>query len=169
MSKSLRTQQHYAVAFQGQGKLTGFGFKAPSYSPRVHGTILRGKSSLSPVVEPNQQPTAQPPPQPKPFLLTLGPSQSSQVRSASMLSDPSTDNDEETRPGLGDVAENEETESRRSDLEKVTNQDETEVEDCEDELEESMQGAASHIHNWTDLQKDIKDHLKKSCKILPLS
>ena len=68
-----------------------------------------------------------------------------------MLSDPSTDNDEETRPGLGDVAKNEETKSRRSDLEEVTNQDETEVEDCEDELEESMQGVASHIHDWTNL------------------
>ena len=80
-----------------------------------------------------------------------------------MLSDPSTDNDEETRPGLGDVAKNE-TESRRSDLEEVTNQDEIEVEDCEDELEESTQGAASHIRDWTDLQKDIKDHLKKIAK-----
>ena len=68
-----------------------------------------------------------------------------------MLLDPSTDNDEETRPGLGDVAKNEETESRRSDLEEVTNHDEIEVEGCEDELEESTQGAASHIHNWTDL------------------
>ena len=129
MSKSLRTQQCYAVAFWDQGKLTGFGFKSPSYSPRVHGMILRGKSSLSPVVEPNQQPTAQPPPQPKPSLLTLGPSWLSWVRLASVLSDPSTVNDEETRPGLGDVAENEETESRRSDLEEVTNQNETEVED----------------------------------------
>ena len=46
-------------------------------------------------------------------------------------------------------------------MEEVTNQDEIEVEDCEDELEESMQGAANHIHDWTDLQKDIKDHLKK--------
>ena len=86
-----------------------------------------------------------------------------------MLSDPSTDNDKETRPGLGDVAENEETKSRRSDLEEVTNQDETEVEDCEDELEESTQGAASHIHDWTNLQKDIKYHFKKNCKTLPLS
>ena len=80
-----------------------------------------------------------------------------------------SDNDKKNRPGLEDVAENEETKSRRSDLEEVTNQDEIEVEDCEHELDESMQGAASHICDWTDLQKDIKDHLKKNCKTLPLS
>ena len=57
MSKCSRTQQCYAVAFGGQGKLTGFGFKSPSYSPRVHGTKLKGKSLLSPVIEPDQQPT----------------------------------------------------------------------------------------------------------------
>ena len=88
MSKSLRTQQCYAVAFQGQGKLTGFGFKAPSYSPRVHGTKSKGKSSLSPVVKPDQQPTMQPPPQPEPSLPTPGPSQSSQVRLAPVHLDP---------------------------------------------------------------------------------
>ena len=35
MSKSKRTQQRYQRTFRGQGKLTGFRFKAPSYPPRV--------------------------------------------------------------------------------------------------------------------------------------
>ena len=35
MSKSKCTQQRYQRTFRGQGKLTGFGFKAPSYLPRV--------------------------------------------------------------------------------------------------------------------------------------
>ena len=63
-------------------------FKAPSYSPRVHGTKSKGKSSLSPVVKPDQQPTMQPPPQPEPSLPTPGPSQSSQVRLAPVHLDP---------------------------------------------------------------------------------
>ena len=112
MSKSTQTQQHYAVVFQGQGKLTGFGFKAPTYSLRAHGTKSAGKRMLSPVVKPDQQLITLPPPQsitqppllPEPSLPTLGLSQPSRVRSASILSDPSTDNKQETRSVLGDVA-----------------------------------------------------------------
>ena len=35
MSISKRIQQRYQRTFRGQGKLTGFGFKAPTYLPRV--------------------------------------------------------------------------------------------------------------------------------------
>ena len=55
--KIVEAQQCYAVALQSQGKLIRFGFKSPSYSPKVHGTKLKGKSFLSPVIEPDQQPT----------------------------------------------------------------------------------------------------------------
>jgi hypothetical protein len=37
MSKSERTQRRHAKAMQGQGRLTGFGFKAPLYPVRVVG------------------------------------------------------------------------------------------------------------------------------------
>jgi hypothetical protein len=41
MAKSKRTQEIYAQAFWGQGKLTGFGFKALSYPVRVKGLKTR--------------------------------------------------------------------------------------------------------------------------------
>ena len=169
MSKSTRTQQCYAVAFRGQGKLTRFRFKAPAYSPRVHGTKLAGKRTSSPVVEPDQQPIAQPPPQPEPSLPTLELSRPSQVRSASVLSDPPTDNDEETRSGLGDVAENGETEAKKMEGAAEPADEIDEIEDCEDEIEEGVQDKTSHVCDWTDLQKQIKDHLKENSTTLPLS
>ena len=37
MSKSERTQRRHAQVMQGQGRLTGFGFKGPLYLVRVVG------------------------------------------------------------------------------------------------------------------------------------
>lgn len=172
-----KNKQRYALAFRGQGKLAGFGFKAPAYSPRVHGTNTEGKRTSSPIIAAElEQPIAQPPSQAEPLLPTSSLSQSSRARSASVLSDPSTDNDEETgRPEsrLGDVAKNEEetSGSRLSDSEGAAEPevDQGDIEGCEDKLEEGVQGATSHVCDWTDLRKQIKDHLKANSKTLPLS
>lgn len=44
-----------------------------------------------------------------------------------------------------------------------------ELEDWEVELEESIQGPTNHVRNWSDLRKQVKVHLKKNSKTLPLS
>ena len=44
-----------------------------------------------------------------------------------------------------------------------------ELEDWEANLDESVQGPKAHVRDWTDLRKQIKDHLKKNSKTLPLS
>jgi hypothetical protein len=47
---------------------------------------------------------------------------------------------------------------------------EDEIEEWEGKLEEGLQSPKSHICDWADLRKQIKDHLKKkNSKILPLS
>ena len=68
MSKSSRTQRRYQKAFKGQRKLTSFGFMDPQYDPHLQLPIDPGPSPLT--------------------LL-----QGSRKRSASVLSDPSTDCD----------------------------------------------------------------------------
>ena len=35
MTKSARTKRQYQKTFKGQGKLTGYGFKAPQYDSKV--------------------------------------------------------------------------------------------------------------------------------------
>ena len=75
MLKSQRTQERYRKASKGQGTLSNFGFKAPSYPQKV----MR-KETVSKVVEPESA-----------IVPVAG---LSQTRSASILSDPSTDNDE---------------------------------------------------------------------------
>ena len=39
----------------------------------------------------------------------------------------------------------------------------------EDELDKQEQDPVEHICNWANLRKDIKDHLKKHSRTLPLS
>lgn len=103
-----------------------------------------------------------------------------------MLSDPSTDNDESAPSALADLAESvteeidqDDEASAGEDLSKGTGVDEMrkikveidedDLEDAEDELEEGVQGPKAHIRDWADLRKDIRDHLKKHSKTLPLS
>jgi hypothetical protein len=43
------------------------------------------------------------------------------------------------------------------------------LEDWEADLDESVRGLKSHVCNWSDLCKQIKDHLKKNSKTIPLS
>ncbi len=162
MSKSAQTQRRYVRAFRGQGKLTGFGFKAPAHPTRVLGPKAKGKAK-SPISiedsdsEPITQPRAQHP-------LDIG---LSRARSASVLSDPSTDG-EGAPSGLADVEEMDAGESA-CEIESPDNMDHDELEDWEVELEESIQGPTTHIRDWSDLRKQIKDHLKKNSKALPLS
>jgi hypothetical protein len=166
MSKSERTQRRHAQAMQGQGRLTGFGFKAPSYPVRVVGVKQPAKppSELIPIDQPIAQPRS-----PSPMESPLpGPSR---VRSSSVLSDPSTDNDSEavTDPGFADVDENEAEAQNGNVSELEADMNEDEIEEWEGELEEGLQGPKSHIRDWADLRKQIKDHLKKNSKTLPLS
>jgi hypothetical protein len=118
--------------------------------------------------------SAQPPPQESP--------QDSRKRSASILSDPSTDHEIHSEgnvsdgPDLGVIDEGaksgSENRSEVSDSEPVivdpADHDE-EVEDWEAELEEVVEGPKGHIRDWADLRTDIKKHLKKHSKTLPLS
>ena len=39
--------------------------------------------------------------------------------------------------------------------------DNEELEDCEADLDESVQGLKSHVCDWSDLHEQIKGHLKK--------
>ena len=76
-----------------------------------------------------------------------------------MLSDLSTNNKGTTGPGLTNIDENEAGTQNGNVLEADMNEDE--IEDWEGELEEGLQGPKSHTCDWSDLQKQIKDHLKK--------
>jgi len=105
MSKSERTQRRHARAFRGQGQLSGFGFKAPSYPARVVGPKMKANPPASTEnVEPRSiaQPPAQPP---SPMSLNAPNILPSRTRSASVLSDPSTDGEAVVASGFADVDE----------------------------------------------------------------
>jgi len=174
MSKSERTQRRHTRAFQGQGQLSGFGFKAPSYPARVVGPKMKANlPALTENVKPRS--IAQPPAQlPSPMSLNapnILPSQMagpSRMRSASVLSDPSTDGEAVVASGFADVDEMD-AEPPKDDESLVDDMNDEELEDWEADLDESVQGPKSHIRDWSDLHKQIKDHLKKNSKTLPLS
>ena len=87
-----------------------------------------------------------------------GPSSSTScTQSASVLSDPSTVSDSEGHADLGDVPEEEV--DGRCDFD----------EECESDLDEIVQGPSQTVCNWSDIQKDIQAHLKKTQKSLTLS
>lgn len=159
MSKSDQTRQRHAKAFRGQRQLTGFGFKAPSYPARVLGPKMKAVANpSSPVsimqdIEPEAQLTQVA--QPHSSMSVDAPSQMGRLartRSATVLSDPSTDSDDEAVPV--DVPENDKFES--SSAENLNDED---IEDWEADLDESVQGPKAHVRDWTDLRKQIKDHL----------
>jgi hypothetical protein len=166
MAKSKQTQERYAQAFRGQGKLTGFGFKAPSYPVRVKGLKTRANPP-EPMrdVEPDQSivqlPTQPPVPisDEQPEIELSQTAGLSRTRSASVLSDPSTDGEATAAAGLDDVDEMAAApESGDGDVSEVET-DEEDIEDWEADLDEGVQGPESHIHDWADLRKEIKDHL----------
>jgi hypothetical protein len=90
------------------------------------------------------------------------------VRSSFMLLDPSTDNDAAAGPELVDAADNEHEadsglESRNGEVwEEDANEDEDQ--DQEHELEEELQDLKSHLCDWSDLRKHIKELLKIKAK-----
>jgi len=87
-----------------------------------------------------------------------GPSSSTNhTQSASVLSDPSTASDGERHADLGDVPEEES--GGRHDFD----------EECESDLNKIVQGPSQTVCDWSDIQKDIKAHLKKNQKSLTLS
>jgi hypothetical protein len=105
-------------------------------------------------------PPAQPP---------LAQTGSSRARSASVLSDPS-DGEVAEASGLADVDEIDA--ENLNNVESVSPEDDVndeELEDWEIELKESVQGLTSHVHNWSDLWKEIKDHLNTNSSTLLLS
>jgi len=188
MSKSQRTQERYRKASKGQRTLSGFGFKAPSYPQRV-----TSKETVPKVVEPDL--IAQPQPMDLPEVSAVVPQSQvagpSQMRSASVLSDPSTDNDE-TALALTEIYKDDRQEpeplanrhpvrallplhsvpaANQPEPESHVKQEELEVEleEDEDKIEEEAQGPKPHVCDWADLQKDIKDNLKKNSRTLPLS
>jgi hypothetical protein len=78
------------------------------------------------------------------------------------------DDEAQAASGLAD-ANKMDTEPKRGDLESLVDDiNDKELSDWEADLNESVQGLKSHVQNWTDLQKQIKDHLKKNSKTLPL-
>ena len=90
MSKSARTQRRYEKGFRGHEKLTGVGFKALQYDPRLQSPSGPGPLSSSNSDTGNLDQldrAAQPPPHMQESL------QDSRKRLVSVLSDPSTDHD----------------------------------------------------------------------------
>ena len=174
MSKSERTQWRHARAFRGQGQLTGFGFKAPLYPARVVGPKMKANLPAS-MEDVEPQLIAQPPVQPlSPMSLdtpNIPPSQiarPSRMRSASVLSDQSMDGEAVVVLGFADVDETD-TECQKDNESLVDDMNDQELEDWEAELDESVQGPKSHVREWSDLCKQIEDHLQKNSKTLPLS
>ena len=113
MSKSDQTWQRHAKAFQGQGQLTAFGFKAPSYPARVLGPKTKAAANPPVLMQDVQvtewlEPQAQLIAQPHSSMSLDAPSQIGRpvrTRSATVLSDPSTEDEAVTASSFGDVAE----------------------------------------------------------------
>ena len=187
MSKSLRTQYRHAKSFKTQTKLTGFGYKAPYYPTKIQPKKTQPKVFASaPIADDVDEVIETPSALPRDVNLPAeGSSKASRARSASVLSDPSTDNDHIGVLALTDVGEEADQGDTDSDSELVQDdqaeladvnsgsmmaeKSDDDVEDDEDELMEGVQGPKGHIRDWIDLRKDIKALLKKNSKILPLS
>ena len=117
--------------------------------------------------------------QPHKDLPIVGPSKTSHTRSASVLSDPSTDNEHIGSSTLADVSEDDRVNLALNDQDGILSGedqglgkvhiDEVEIEDAEDELEEGVQGPKDHTRDWADLRSDIKELLKNKSKSLSLS
>ena len=144
MSKSTRTKFHYASSFRNQTKLMGFGYKAPSYPTKVQPKVVVSTDGNVEDVEVIETPIAQPQDDPP----IAGPSQTSRMRSASVLSDPSTDGEHTESSALADVAEDDRVELALDDQDRMSSGEdqgsgkveinEVEIEDAEDELEEGV-------------------------------
>ena len=92
----------------------------------------------------------------------------SRTRLALVLSDPLTDGEASTAVGLNVNEMAAMSKSGDGDVSEVE-MDEEDIEDWEADLDEGVQDTKSHIRDWADLQKEIKAHLRKNSKTLPLS
>jgi hypothetical protein len=166
MSKSKRTQQRYREANRNQSSLTSLGFTAmPTVRDRTE-YISAAAVPLIPPLRVTQTPSRTLP-VPNVIDLTMdaepiaGPAQlPSRARSASVLSDLSTDGDG-SGINLQDVPEEDKSggEDGGQDFD----------EECESDLDETVQGPKQTVRDWSDIRKDIKAHLKKNQKSLTLS
>src|SRR6266481_8107567 len=137
---------------QQQGKLTGFGFKAPLYHPLIHPKEPLQPQDLTLFIQTTLDPPSEAPS--APIDLTASPptsstnlpsSSASRVRSSSVLSDPSTDNDRRQDNDMDHERDGMETETG------IMNDD---VEDAEDELDKQAQGPVEHMQ----LGQFVKGH-----------
>ena len=121
MSKSLHTQYHHAKSFKTQKKLTRFSYKAPFYPTKIQLKKTQPKVFASaPITDNVDKVIETPSPLPRDVNLpTKGSLRASCVRSATELSDLSTDNDHIGVLALTDVGEEADQGNRDSDLELV--------------------------------------------------
>ncbi|KAM6493443.1 hypothetical protein JOM56_011577 [Amanita muscaria] len=162
MSKSKRTQERYRKQNKDQTSLTRFGFSIKSAVNTIsHPIVTNNNAARSPQI---MTTTAQP----RPSETDVLPPSGSRTRSASVLSDPSTDagdrTDQDDPSSLADVQEVDEDIGGEIQAEGL---DEQEI--YESDLEEAFQGPKCAMKDWSELRKQIKTHLRKHSKSLPLS
>jgi hypothetical protein len=85
-----------------------------------------------------------------------------------VLSDPLTDGEAVVALGFANVDEMD-AEPQKDDQSLADDMNDEELEDWEADLDESVRGPKSHVRDWSDLHEQIKDHLKKNSKTIPLS
>jgi hypothetical protein len=162
MSKSKRTQERYRKQNKDQTSLTCLGFSIKSAVDTIsHPIIANNNTARSPQIMTTSA-------QPQPSETDVLPPSGSRTRSASVLSDPSTDagdrTDRDDPSSLADVQEVDEDVGGEIQAEGL---DEQEI--YESDLEEAFQGPKCAIKDWSELRKQIKTHLRKHSKSLPLS
>ncbi|KIM76038.1 hypothetical protein PILCRDRAFT_13076 [Piloderma croceum F 1598] len=145
---------------------------APLYPVRVGGMKKENLPALIQDVEPQlimQLPT-QPPLPMLPDTPNILPSQIAgllRTRLVPMLSDLLMDGEAVATSGLADLDEMDVAEPPKDDLESsADDMNDGELEDWEADLDESVKSPKSHICDWSDLQKQINDHLKNSKTLL---
>jgi hypothetical protein len=162
MSKSKRTQERHRKQNKDQTSLTDrFGFTrvtavkvsptgADTFSTRATGTQSTSAPQITVMSE-----SALPP-------------SGSRARSASVLSNPSTDagdQEEEDQSGLADVQEDVGGLGEIDVLAEGLDDEEI----YESDLEEAIQGPKHTVKDWSKLRKQIKTYLGKHSKSLPLT
>jgi len=160
MSKSKRTQERHRKANRSQSSLTSFNFAAVPIlhtekavqEPEKTSSTLQQQMVQSSILTFASKPVI-PAPGPGP----------SRAQSALVLSDPSTDGDQEDAGNLEGLMEEEEAD-QNSPAAPLTMDD-----DYASELDEMLEGPKPTIQDWSELRKKIKAHLAKHKNTLPLS
>jgi len=162
MSKSRQTQQHYQKANQNQFSLTNLGCTVMpavqsekiSVVPPIVAAVVQTETPSAPIIGVAMELDAGPGPSVVHFM--------NHTQSASVLSDPSIagDSNSEGEANLGDVPEEEEM----AELDGGHDFNE----ECESDLDKTVQGPKQAVCNWSEIQKDIRVHLKRNQKTLTL-